>query len=210
MKILKLYGERRSGTGYTTELLDQKFPEATMDRNAFGSRHDPPREWPGLEGYILLVRDPFHWLAAFHDEPFGCPELRGLSFSEFLDSPVKSFTNGRVENRSHENPVVMWNDKVADYTEFALRYPDDCVCLRYEVARDDPGGAVLYVAHHLKLAHTSPFVEIPTKVISPGNVSQRPFHQRRPVYSALQYDFIVSHLDVKLAAWWGYQVNHGW
>lgn len=209
VEIIKLYGERRSGTGYTTELLDQNLVGAAMDRNVYGSRHNPPKEQEGVYGYVFLVRDPFYWLKAFHDEPFGCPELRRLSFAEFLHTPVRSFTNGRVEDRWHDNPVTMWNDKVEDYTNFALEN-GRCCGIRYEDARDDPKGVVLYVCHSLKLTHQSPLVDIPNKVIAPGNVSQAPFKKRTVVYSNAEHEYVLDHLDVKLAAWWGYEAWHGW
>ena len=126
-------GERHAGNNFFQALLRYNFPNVTdhtsCDQEAEGSERyfccwthgyasdacaetfDPP-----LTAMILVVRNPYAWLAAMHTEPYEHDGMVAANMSKFLRTPFSYSPQQYPSQRDvHANPVALWIAKVESY-----------------------------------------------------------------------------------------------
>jgi len=128
MKIVKIYGERNTGTIYLEWLMTNNFRVNISNTPEFGWKHriapmkDELSEYAKNELiYLCLNKNPYSWLLSMHKRPYHHEELRKLSFSSFLKYPYGDY----------RNPMVMWNIKNQSYVNMA-HYVKNFQIIRYE------------------------------------------------------------------------------
>lgn len=89
---IEVFGERNSGTNYLKRLLDTNLVGVDLShRDKVGWKHADctgvGKDWL----IIVIYRNPITWLQAMHRAPHHAPQLRELSFSEFLEADWKCY-----------------------------------------------------------------------------------------------------------------------
>ena len=127
MPVVKIYGERNTGTRYLHLLLLQNVCISPCDdllhwKHGYPSiSHIPKRSRP-TSITIIITRDPNEWLHSTYARPYHMP--RSTSYQSFVETPVKGdqndpnwtpkdhpiFTDPRESNRV---PLKMYQEKVS-------------------------------------------------------------------------------------------------
>lgn len=164
LKYFQVFGERRSGTNFVSQVISRNtLLEAT---SRFGWKHGIPMYpvFPESCLFVVVVRDPFEWLKAIYRAPFhATASLWELSFSEFIRAewetvytPVQSgwevhgynldFRLGPnevlqldrhpTEGRRFHNVIEMRNVKLSAHLSF-LNRDLNCSIVQYEEVQNN-------------------------------------------------------------------------
>eukprot|EP00908_Phaeocystis_cordata_P003052 Transcript_13303.p1 GENE.Transcript_13303~~Transcript_13303.p1 ORF type:complete len:299 (-),score=85.51 Transcript_13303:54-950(-) len=162
--LLTVKGERHMGTNFMQSLLQHFFPHhvraiplhgslysgcnssqqpgsvGSYDPNLCCSKHGLPNASCSLGGgappvYVLLLRNPYAWLASTHLLPFtGCNVRAKLNFSAWLRRPFAVYGMCRPE-RLRPTPVAVWSELALEYRSTLARQP--AVLLRDDEMLDE-------------------------------------------------------------------------
>ena len=84
---------------------------------------------------IMLIRNPWNFALSLHRKPYNIipSPARGITFSEFIRMPVICNDRDRVDgDLILENPVQLWNKKVASYFKARTLSPPNTYICFYE------------------------------------------------------------------------------
>ncbi|MGD0770981.1 MAG: hypothetical protein ABSB42_22585 [Tepidisphaeraceae bacterium] len=231
--MLKIYGERNTGTNYVWQLLQVNLDvqilagtapttcQSEADKDAFfkvsfasnlGWKHciAPDQSILGDPRYadvqfVTVTKNLYPWLISFFRRPYHYPGA-SRKFSEFIRSPVPSVGRERLA-APLANPVLLWNAKCRSY----LGLPESRrFHARYETLLGDPRLFVEEVARRFGLGRSRLFfsnVMLSTK----GVPAQFPDYQRfylgehwKSAFSPEDLAYVRGHLDVDLMNRLGY------
>ena len=77
-----------------------------------------------LPAHAFLVRSPYPWILAMHNEPYDYNGDRGANFSEFIRAPFAyvphDYQGSTLADKPdyHANPIQLWNAKMRSYIQF--------------------------------------------------------------------------------------------
>ena len=231
--MLKIYGERNTGTNYVSQLLQMNLdvqllpgtaPRACQteaDKDAFfaatyadnlGWKHGTAPDRSILDDpryadvrFVTVTKNLYPWLISFFRRPYHCPNA-SRDFSEFIRSPVPSVERERIP-APLANPILLWNAKCASY----LRLPESRrLHARYETVLGDPRQFVEMVAHRFGLGKSPIFFTNVTR--STKRVTQQfPDYQRfylgehwKRAFSPEDLAYVGEYLDIELMNQLGY------
>jgi hypothetical protein len=178
--MIKIYGERNTGTNYVTQLLHLNLEETILPgtapaacateaakdaffaenyANTLGWKHsaapDPqtlsnPR-YAGVR-FVTVTKNLYPWLLSFYRRPYHHPAA-SRNFSEFIRQPVPTVGRERMAAAS-ANPIVLWNAKCRSY----MGLPDARrIHARYETLLGNPAGFVEEVASRFGIGKSARF-----------------------------------------------------
>jgi hypothetical protein len=231
--MLKIYGERNTGTNYVSQLLqinlnvplllgvapEQCETEQAKDAyfaatyaNNLGWKHGAAPDAhiladPRYDGirFVTVSKNVYPWLLSFFRRPYHHPNA-GKNFSQFIRSPVPLLGRDRIAG-PFANPVLLWTTKYQSY----FRLPQDRhIHIRYEAVLNDPRGFIEEVARRFAFEKSANFftnVDSSTK----GTKQQFSDYQRfyldeqwKPRFSPDDRAFIRENLDIDLMKRLGY------
>lgn len=77
-----------------------------------------------LPAHVFLVRSPYPWLLAMHDEPYDYNGNLTFNFSQFIRAPFdyvpRDYQGSTLASKPdyHANPIQLWNAKMRSYIQF--------------------------------------------------------------------------------------------
>ncbi len=95
-----------------------------------------------LPAHVFLIRSPYSWVLAMHDEPYDYNGILSANFSEFLRTPFsyvpRDYQGSSLADKpdSHANPIQLWNAKMRSYLQFEEAQRAICVHLTHEMLFD--------------------------------------------------------------------------
>lgn len=220
--ILKLYGERCSGTNYVETLLTRNFPALSMGRRYNWEKHNFVNPPFTLETQlaVVVVRDVFDWLRSLHRSPHQVGYwYRKVDFSGFLRHEWSSIFNGFLIERQRQFPVrfkeVMYerhpltgerianvvalrNLKLQSHLKVRALYRH-WVILRFEEARDTPEAVLDALAERFALVRTPQFHPVKKDVSNfslPGDVEGKGRDRPYAEVSDADRAFVLGTLDL--------------
>ena len=172
MTLVKVYGERNSGTIYLEWLLRNNL-EITIDGSPeFGWKHRlaPSEEELSDESkkqvvFVCLVKNPYSWLLSMHKRPYHHESLRELSFSDFL----------KYSYGDYRNPIVMWNTKIKSYVDLG-NYVDNYMFIKYEDTLADFKKTINDFAERFTLRKPELYKNIKNQLSNRNGVISQHFH----------------------------------
>ncbi|MEZ5082701.1 MAG: hypothetical protein R2750_04545 [Bacteroidales bacterium] len=172
MTLVKVYGERNSGTIYLEWLLKTNL-EITIDESPeLGWKHRlaPSKEELSDEMkqnmiFVCLVKNPYSWLLSMHKRPYHHESLRELSFSEFL----------KYSYGDYRNPIVMWNTKNKSYAELG-NYVNKYVFIKYEDSIADIKNTINSIADRFDLQRPEFYKNIKSLLTNEHGIKGQRFH----------------------------------
>lgn len=114
MKNIKLYGLQRSGTNYIARLIEKNFRNVRVWHNGPDEKfwkHGPPQEAPGMDGYLLLVKNPFAWV---------------VSYRKYMQ-----------DGKNVQQLCELYNTRLSEFLDFRAAHPDIAAIAAYESALED-------------------------------------------------------------------------
>lgn len=102
---------------------------------------------------VFVVRDPWAWLPAMHRRPYHWPDAHGLSFEQFLTTPMP-VQRRESTDRAERDPIDVWNWKI----EAALRADKErprTAVVRHEDFLADTESSFERLSDQLRLVRTS-------------------------------------------------------
>lgn len=224
IKRIQLFGERCSGTNYLESLLVQNLEGVTLCRD-FGHKHFYHQ--PGVRQasdclFIVIYRELFDWLRSLHQQPYhAAPELRNISFSEFIRKPWWCVWNEEAdktpddslygsemmfERNPHSgerfrNVMRLRSAKIRNWESLRQKTPHHFY-LNYEMLKDAPDTFIETMADVFNLTTKDEFVNVE------GYRGSRAKYQPK-TYDAIQpedYRYIMQHTDLELEKKIGYEI----
>jgi len=230
---VQIYGEMHSGTNYLEMLLTKNFPNIAVysglspQKRIFSQKHFPAwftkplsyhrslgiddRYWT-LDGseetlFIVIVRDPYHWIRALYKRPYHIRQAR--TFSAFIKREVQfKISKDRINamdlnpetGKFFSNPLKMRSAKLANIHHLPKKV-DHCLFINYEGLRDHPKQVLNEIAQTYNVAKNSEFVPIKT------------YKSTEKVYTCSRYfpisekdlTFINSQIDWSIEEKFGYK-----
>ena len=217
----QVFGERRSGTNFLSELLKGTF---FLDEVfTYGWKHAAP-VMPCIKSNSLMavvVRDPVEWLLSMHSVPFEAPEMAQLPFSDFLRSEWTSIYRPRglgrrkfglagfpaergavlqydrhpIDGRAFRNPLEMRVIKMKSHLGLLRRSPNALV-VRYEDIANDAEAVLRQIAQAFAL-DIRPDAQFSVRRVGPKTGKGR---LGREDISASDLQFIAGNLEQDLEA----------
>lgn len=231
--ILKLYGERNSGTNYVEALIKQNFPALTPRRRYNWEKHNflnPPFVRDEMLG-VVVVRHAFDWLRSFYRSPHQVAYWhREVDFSGFLRHEWSGIFNGKlieqqgklniqlrelmyerhpVSGARISNVVELRNLKLASQLKIRNLY-ENWVVVRYEDARDDPETFVSALADCFALVPTKTFNPVTEDLSNYALPKDRKGAGRLRDYAEFtdaDRDFVLGALDLEQERYFGYDYS---
>lgn len=231
--VLKLYGERCSGTNYVEALIEQNFPGLRSRRRYNWEKHNylnPPFVRDGMLG-LVVVRHAFDWLRSIHRNPHQVGFwYREVDFEGFLRHEWSSIFNGRLIGKQGKlnirfqevmyerhpvtgsrisNVVEMRNLKLASHLKVRNLY-ENWVVVRYEEVRDDPETFVAALAEFFALERAETFQPVTRDVSNFALTNDREGKGRLKAYSDFTHadrDFVLGALDLEQERYVGYDYS---
>jgi hypothetical protein len=231
--MLKIYGERNTGTNYVSQLLQSNLDVQLLpgtapqtcrtegDKDAFfaasfaanlGWKHgvapdrsivDDPR-YADVR-FVTVTKNLYSWLISFFRRPY---HHSGASrdFAQFIRSPVPSVGRERIA-APVANPILLWNVKCRSY----LGLPDQRrLLVRYETVLAEPRQFVEMVSRRFGVGKSPVFftnVTLSTK----GASQQFPDYQQfylgeywKSAFSPHDLAYVRQYLDLDLMNQLGY------
>ena len=77
-----------------------------------------------LPPHVFLVRSPYPWVLAMHDEPYDYDGDLTFNFSQFIRAPFsyvpRDYQGSSLASKPdrHANPIQLWNAKMRSYLQF--------------------------------------------------------------------------------------------
>ena len=172
MTLVKVYGERNSGTIYLEWLLRNNL-EITIDETPeFGWKHRlaPSKEELSDSAkqqviFVCLVKNPYSWLLSMHKRPYHHESLKELSFSEFL----------KYSYGDYRNPIVMWNTKINSYVQLE-NYVDRFMFVKYEDTLVDFKKIIIDFADQFTIQKPEFYKNIKNQLSNSNRVIAHHFH----------------------------------
>jgi hypothetical protein len=223
IKHVQLFGERCSGTNFVTSLIEKNFAGIALTK-AFGGKHwfikdHYPRCRPNESTdyqcvrplgnssdtlFICLFRNPYDWIRSINASPYHAADHWGLSLSEFIRKPWRSFETTRLNpcwprrNDNYwfieeaENVLRLRSRKIEHLLNLSYRVANVCYVNYESVVKNND--LVREIADHyqIKLRHSVVLGE--TKHL--GSAHEREFKPRQydPI-DARDLAFIHEELD---------------
>lgn len=161
-KLIKIYGERNSGTNYLEQLIALNFEASVLRyvpsllvgqflkrefvvdgltwvnrKRWLGWKHGVPpidaiNAFEGNLSVLTITKNPYTFLLSLHRNPYHNRSLGSLSFSDFIRSPWKPVYRDRWSFRPFANPIDLWNEKNKSYFDLRHHVDKDVVSLTYE------------------------------------------------------------------------------
>jgi len=160
--LLKIYGERNTGTNYLIRLLKKNYKEEismgvvprghwrrleftkdlyyslTIKKN-LGWKHGyidmtKIEDSPIFDstGFITLSKNPYSFLLSLYKRPYAIKGKKPDSFFEFIQKPWGVRGRENYHKKAFKNPIQMWNEKNKSYILFNEKFPDKVLTLKYE------------------------------------------------------------------------------
>jgi hypothetical protein len=203
--------------------ISRKVVEADRDReyrrrfqNELGWKHakilgqnDSRTGFPIGTGFVAVVKNPYSWLISLHRRPYQNESLKSLPFSDFIRQPWRTVERENSSQEYYDNPVLLWNDKVASYSNLENFGP--LVLARYEDVLQSLESFLQRVADTFGLSVRRP-VQIPassTKSDGRSTESIAKYYlaeKWRDKIKPSDIEYINSHLDHDLMATFKYTV----
>lgn len=157
VKKIQIFGLRCSGTNYLEQLILLNTSQVRIVK-AIGHKHlwntrFHQKQLPEDVQIIIIVRNPYDWLRSIYLEPHHCPELLGLSFTDFLNHPWNAYM-GKIWNaplpsrrmqivktgkqfEKYDHVIHLRNSKMKILADLH-RDLSTCQYVRYETLNEDP------------------------------------------------------------------------
>lgn len=188
--ILKVYGERNTGTNFLCNLLENNLPiklltgtvkyrffkvnEATKNlyfklskKNNLGWKHAAVdvslvQQHKELNqlGIVCLVKNPYSFTLSLNKRPYHNKHKSKLRLDQFVSSPWQLQERDELNAQVLESPVLLWNKKVASYFELKKAMPNQVYILRYEDLIDNPEQATQDMARFFHVEANQQFVNM--------------------------------------------------
>jgi len=91
---------------------------------------------------LFLVRDPYSWILSLTKRPYHSRAPKLDSVSEFLRRPWLCLHRDNMAAPVLRSPMILWNEKLRAYQEFARQAPVPSAVLHFEDFVLDPVGAL--------------------------------------------------------------------
>lgn len=173
MRLVKIYGERNSGTIYIEWLLKNNFDIKIIDTPDLGWKHrlapteDELKERIKKEViFVCIIKNPYSWLLSMHKRPYQHEELRKLPFSRFL----------KYSYGDYRNPIVMWNLKYQSYIKMQ-RYANNFHFIRFEDLLTDMKTSLNGFASKFDLEIPAMYKNIQSQLSNSHGVVNQKFHK---------------------------------
>jgi hypothetical protein len=170
---------------------------------------DGTQGYPTGTGFIAVVKNPYSWLLSMHARPYQKAIKTQTSFSAFLREPWPTVGREHAERLSYDNPIQMWNDKVASY--YTLHKYGPSIIVRYEDVLESVEAFVARISTAFSLKPHETLI-IPSKSTKPDGRTTEDIcnYYRSELWRAKLRDddveYINTHLDKELAISLGYQI----
>jgi hypothetical protein len=231
--MLKIYGERNTGTNYVSQLLEMNLdvqllagtapPECQTEaeKDAFfaatyaanlGWKHGAAPDGSVLDDpryadvrFVTVTKNLYPWLISFFRRPYHYPGA-SRDFSQFIRSPVPSVGRERIA-APLANPILLWNAKCGSY----LGLPESRrLHARYETVVGDPSQFVEMAARLFGLKK-SPIFFTNVTLSTKGAAEQFGDYQRlylgeywKGAFSPQDLAYVRQYLDIDLMNRLGY------
>lgn len=228
IKLVQIYGERRSGTNVTAHVASQAF--GLRSTNKFGWKHSFP-VFPVLPSNVLfinVVRHPIEWLQRLHASPFEvCPTISDKDMKAFIraewdsvfrpnasDWSKKGYLVSRprgagetlqldrhpIEGRKFKNVLEMRKVKLQSYFGMLNRNINVAI-VTFEMLKRDPVALMHAIGQEFDLDTNSAAIDMSKNPGPPSRQKNSPQE-----FDTDDMEFIRSELDTSLEARFGYVI----
>ncbi|MCF8368000.1 MAG: hypothetical protein K9G76_03100 [Bacteroidales bacterium] len=192
MTLVKIYGERNSGTIYLEWLLKKNLEVDLHESFELGWKHrlaPSPEELTDDHKknilFVCLVKNPYSWLLSMHKRPYNHESLRDLSFSDFL----------KYSYGDYRNPMVMWNMKYRSYVNME-NYVDQHIIIRYEDALVDIKTTLNNLAEKFNIEKPELYKNIKNLLTNKHGIKSQKFHRDFYIEEKWKKSLRPNHLEV--------------
>jgi hypothetical protein len=231
--ILKIYGERCSGTNFVETLLFQNFPDLTKGNSYPWEKHNfvnPPFVRESMVA-VVVTRDAFDWIRSLHRSPHQVAYwYRNTDFSGFLRHEWSGIFNGFLINgqgrlgikgqelmyerhpdtgAAISNVVELRNLKMRSQLKVPNLY-QNWIIARFEDVRDNPQTLVDTLTASFGCTPTKAFKPVEEDVSNfslpsdrKGKGRERPYAE----FSAEDRDFVLGGLNLQQEKKLGYDYS---
>jgi hypothetical protein len=92
----------------------------------------------GSTAFLLLIRNPFRFLSSLHRRPYNLLPRPTGSLADFIAAPLLANQRDGLDDVFVENPVDLWNRKVASFFDVQSALPHQARIIAYEQLVADP------------------------------------------------------------------------
>jgi hypothetical protein len=173
MNLIKIYGERNSGTIFLEWLLKKNLSVNILETHELGWKHRLAPEEAELSEFnrenvifLCLVKNPYSWLLSMHKRPYNHESLKNLSFLDFV-----TYSYG-----DYRNPVIMWNKKNRSYLDMA-GFVSHHEMVKYEDILQDSSILLNKITEKYDISRPPFYKSVSNLLTNSHGIKQQKFHK---------------------------------
>ena len=162
---IKIFGERCSGTNYLEKLLIKNLRGVTVlhESQDFGWKHNIvyQENWSSLYDvlFLYIYRNPYDWLRSLYLQPHHMPQMKELSFLDFLQANANVYEGNEMIDSSR-NVFQSRAVSIVDALHLRNKVPNMMI-ISYEDLNNNPQ-MIFEIAKKYQLSMREDFVNINT------------------------------------------------